>query len=87
MSIAATAGEKQYEVVYGETFQAYNKQEILEFIEPLKIRFQRNHLDASTLFAGKTCFDAGCGGGRGALFMLMNGAKEVTAYDIYRNDA
>jgi SAM-dependent methyltransferase len=33
------------------------------------------------VFAGKHCIDAGCGGGRATLFMLMNGATRVTAFD------
>lgn len=75
-------GEKRYEHVFGDTFARYSQQEMVEFIEPFKVRFERNRLDASRLFAGKKCFDAGCGNGRGTLFMLMHGAAHVTSYDF-----
>lgn len=73
--------EKKYEVVFGKTFALYNKDELIKFIEPFKIRFERNNFNAKEMFYGKKCFDAGCGGGRGTLFMLMNGAGHVTSYD------
>jgi len=79
-------GEQRYDTVFGETFAMYSKADMLEFIEPFKIRFRRNSLDAERIFKGKRCFDAGCGNGRGSLFMLMNGAAHVTAYDISRKN-
>jgi ubiquinone/menaquinone biosynthesis C-methylase UbiE len=80
--MANISGEKRYEQVFGETFALYTQKEMLEFIEPFKVRFEKNGLDARKIFAGKTCFDAACGNGRGALFMLMNGAKHVTCCDF-----
>jgi len=80
------AGEKRYDTVFGETFAMYSKADMLEFIEPFKIRFRRNALDTEKIFTGKRCFDAGCGNGRGSLFMLMNGAAHVTAFDISRKN-
>jgi ubiquinone/menaquinone biosynthesis C-methylase UbiE len=74
-------GEKRYEVVFGDTFAMYTRKDMEEFIEPFKIRFQRNGIDPKQVFKGKRCFDAGCGNGRGSLFMLMHGASHVTAYD------
>jgi ubiquinone/menaquinone biosynthesis C-methylase UbiE len=79
-------GEKRYDTVFGETFAMYSKVDMLEFIEPFKVRFRRNALDAERIFKGKRCFDAGCGNGRGSLFMLMNGAAHVTAFDISRKN-
>jgi ubiquinone/menaquinone biosynthesis C-methylase UbiE len=79
-------GEKRYDTVFGETFAMYSKADMLEFIEPFKIRFRRNGLDAEQIFKGKKCLDAGCGNGRGSLFMLMNGAAHVTALDISRKN-
>ncbi|MGE0268304.1 MAG: class I SAM-dependent methyltransferase [Candidatus Omnitrophota bacterium] len=76
------SGEKRYEEVYGDTFAMYSRKEMEEFIEPFIVRFKRNGLDASRIFNGKKCFDAGCGNGRGTLFMLMNGAEHVTSYDF-----
>jgi SAM-dependent methyltransferase len=75
-------GEQRYEQVFGDTFALYTHAEMLEFIEPFKVRFEKNGLDATALFRGKRCFDAACGNGRGALFMLMNGAAHVTACDL-----
>src|SRR5205814_6434145 len=59
----------------------YSRKEMEEFIEPFRIRFERNEIDPRKLFSGRRCFDAGCGNGRGTLFMLMNGAEHVTAFD------
>ena len=75
------SGEDRYETVFGETFAMYNKKDMVEFIEPFRVRFERNSIDPNRVFKGKRCFDAGCGNGRGSLFMLMNGASHVTAYD------
>lgn len=76
------SGEKRYEHVFGDTFAMYSRKEMEEFIEPFKVRFERNGLDPQKIFAGKKCFDAGCGNGRGTIFMLMNGAEDVTSYDF-----
>jgi ubiquinone/menaquinone biosynthesis C-methylase UbiE len=76
------AGERRYDEVYGDTFSLYSRKEMLEFIEPFQIRFEKNGLDPREAFGGKHCLDAACGNGRGALFMLMNGAASVTACDF-----
>jgi SAM-dependent methyltransferase len=70
-----------YDDVYGATFSLYSKREVEEFIAPLAVRFARNGIDPKRTFGGKRCFDAGCGGGRGTIFMLMNGADHVVAFD------
>lgn len=74
--------EKKYEEVYGDTFGRYSKEELREFVRFFETRFERNQIDPEKTFKGKVCLDAGCGNGRGALFMLMNGAKHVTCYDF-----
>lgn len=74
--------ETRYEEVYGDTFSRYSHKEMQEFIEPFEVRFDRNGLNSSEIFKGKRCFDAGCGNGRGSIFMLLNGAAHVTAYDF-----
>ncbi|WP_027720762.1 class I SAM-dependent methyltransferase [Maridesulfovibrio zosterae] len=79
-------GEERYENVFGDTFAMYTRKEMEEFIEPFRVRFDRNGLDARKIFAGKKCFDAGCGNGRGSLFMLMNGAAHVTSYDFSKKN-
>jgi ubiquinone/menaquinone biosynthesis C-methylase UbiE len=80
--MANVTGEQRYEQVYGDTFALYTRSEMLEFIEPFQVRFAKNGLNPRQLFEGKRCFDAACGNGRGALFMLMNGAAHVTACDF-----
>ncbi len=80
--MANVSGERRYEQVFGDTFALYSRSEMLEFIEPFKVRFEKNGLDPRQIFQGKHCFDAACGNGRGALFMLMNGAARVTACDL-----
>ena len=74
--------ESIYEKVYGEMFAMYTREEMSDFTEPLRVRFRNNDLDAKTLFAGKRCLDAGCGNGRGSLFMLENGAAHVEGLDF-----
>ena len=78
--------ETKYEQVFGDTFRLYSKKEMEEFIEPFIIRFKRNNLDPKEAFAGKRCFDAGCGNGRGTIFMLMNGASHVVSYDFSKTN-
>lgn len=74
-------GERRYEIVFGETFALYTREEYLEFMEPFRVRFERNGLDRN-MFAGKRCLDAGCGNGRGSLFMLLGGAEHVSSLDF-----
>lgn len=74
--------ENFHEDVYGETFTLYNKQDMLDFIRPLEIRYERNKIDPGKAFSGKHCLDAGCGNGRGSIFMCANGASRVDCVDI-----
>ncbi|MHC4416716.1 MAG: class I SAM-dependent methyltransferase [Planctomycetota bacterium] len=67
--------------VYGETFARYTQEEFLEFLGPLETRLAANGIDAS-VFRGKRCLDAGCGGGRGTVLMARAGASEVVALDL-----
>lgn len=75
-----TNQQDSHDDVYGRTFALYDREQLLEFMQPFIDRFEANKLDKS-VFAGKSCMDAGCGGGRGTLFMLQNGAAKVTAFD------
>lgn len=68
-------------IVYGDTFALYDETEFDEFIEPLRIRFKVNGINTD-VFRGAKCLDAGCGGGRGSIFMAQNGAKEVNGVDL-----
>ena len=80
------SGEKRHDQVYGETFASYSNNEMTEFIEFFEARFESNGLSAKNTFKGKKCFDAGCGNGRGSLFMLKNGARQVTSCDISKQN-
>ncbi|MCU1282803.1 MAG: methyltransferase protein [bacterium] len=73
--------EADHDVVYGKTFALYDKKQLQEFLQPFIDRFAANRLDAAAAFTGKACLDAGCGGGRGAIFMLLNGARSVVGFD------
>ncbi len=74
--------ESSHDDVYGRTFALYDRDQVLEFMQPFVDRFAANSLDGKELFADKTCLDAGCGGGRGTLFMLKHGARHVTGFDF-----
>lgn len=74
--------ETKYEQVYGKTFADYRRADMDEFIEPLAVRYAANGLRPSELFAGQRCLDAGCGNGRGTLFMAAHGAREIEALDF-----
>ena len=74
--------ETKYEQIYGNTFADYGRMDMDEFIEPLAARFAANGLRPQALFAGSRCLDAGCGNGRGVLFMASHGASEIQALDF-----
>lgn len=80
--INTTNIEHKHDNVFGKTFAMYDKKEMINFIEPFKIRFERNNLNPHNVFDGKKCLDAGCGNGRGSIFMAMHGAKEIHSIDI-----
>jgi len=65
-------GESRYDVVFGETFALYSKEEYLEFMAPFQVRFERNGL-STEIFKGKSCLDAGCGNGLGLLLGTVRG--------------
>jgi ubiquinone/menaquinone biosynthesis C-methylase UbiE len=67
--------------VYGETFARYNPAEFLEFLAPLEKRLTANGIPPS-VFDGRLCLDAGCGGGRGSVLMARAGAARVVACDL-----
>lgn len=74
--------EHLHDDVFGATFALYDRAEIEQFIEPFEIRFKRNSINPDELFSGKKCLDAGCGNGRGSLFMASHGAQEIESLDI-----
>lgn len=74
--------ESEHEAVYGKSFALYDKEEMVKFTDFFRQRFKANGIDPKVVFPGKRCIDAGCGNGRGTLFMLENGAKHVASVDI-----
>jgi ubiquinone/menaquinone biosynthesis C-methylase UbiE len=74
--------ENEHDQVFGKSFALYDKEEMDKFVAFFRQRFKANGIDPKKVFSGKRCLDAGCGNGRGTLFMLENGAKHVTSVDI-----
>ena len=74
--------ELEHEKVYGYPFSDIQKNDIHQTISNYKVRFENNSVDYPSLFEKKKCLDAGCGYGRGALFMLSNGAEWVDLVDV-----
>lgn len=74
--------EYLHEDIYGQSFALYDHAAMEEFVGYFRQRFEVNQLDARAIFSGKKCLDAGCGNGRGSLFMLSNGAATVDSLDI-----
>ena len=69
------------DTVYGKTFSSYSTEEFKEFSAFFERRLISNGINPKDLFEGKTCLDAGCGGGRGSFLMLKYGAKKVIGVD------
>src|SRR6185437_16422584 len=81
MTQKLTENEQITTVVFGDTFALYSDDEFEEFIGFLRTRFERNGIPLS-VFEGKRCVDAGCGGGRATILMAEAGASEVVALDL-----
>ena len=73
---------KLHEIAYGTSFGAYSDPGFDEFLQPLEDRFRVNGINADEVFGDKVCLDAGCGGGRGTVFMLRHGAAKVISMDL-----
>ncbi|MCB0344579.1 MAG: class I SAM-dependent methyltransferase [Bdellovibrionales bacterium] len=69
--------------VYGDAFAMYRAKadDFDHFVKFLVDRLAVNGIDSS-IFKGKKCLDAGCGSGRGSIFMLSCGASHVTGVDL-----
>ena len=74
--------ESQHDTVFGKTLAAYTKPEMEEFVGFFTQRFANNNISPTEVFADKTCLDAGCGNGRGSIFMMSNNARHVDFADI-----
>ena len=69
------------DTVYGKTFSSYSQKEFEDFSAFFERRLINNGINPEDLFKGKTCLDAGCGGGRGSFLMLKYGARKVIGVD------
>lgn len=67
--------------LFGDLWHRYDDQLFRESVELFAMRFQANGFDLES-FKGKTCLDAGCGGGRYSIAMAGLGAKHVIGADI-----
>lgn len=67
--------------LFGDLWGPYDKQ---LFEESVELFFERLRLTQfnSDWFEGKSCLDAGCGGGRNSIAMARLGAKEVVGIDL-----
>jgi ubiquinone/menaquinone biosynthesis C-methylase UbiE len=79
--ITLTEKEALTAIVFGDTFALYDEKAFDEFVAPFATRFAENGINRE-VFRGKKCLDAGCGGGRGSIFMAQSGAREVTGVDL-----
>ena len=77
-----TSKEKEHDLIYGQPFSEFKTNEIEETVSNYSKRFAANGLVPEKVFQGKSCLDAGCGYGRGSLFMLRSGATSVDSVDI-----
>lgn len=74
--------QKNSDQVFGNTFKRYSKKEMLEFVDPFRIRFKKNKIKLAKYIKNKKSVDLGCGNGRGTIFLLNNGARDVECVDI-----
>jgi len=76
-----TEAERLTTIVFGDTFALYDDEEFNAFIQPFHERLAANDISAD-VFRGARCLDAGCGGGRGSVFMAECGAADVVGVDL-----
>jgi ubiquinone/menaquinone biosynthesis C-methylase UbiE len=67
--------------LFGDLWHRYDDQLFEESVTLFSRRFEANGFDLSW-FRGKSCLDAGCGGGRYSIAMARLGAAEVIGCDI-----
>lgn len=81
-SNAIQEAEKKVHSLYGSLWVDFDANTYFEESHNLlKTRLLRNNIDPS-LFEGKICLDAGCGGGRYTCALAKLGAKKVVGMDI-----
>lgn len=78
--------EKRTGAIYGNLFTSYSKDLFDQSVELFYKRHKKWELDlgfdAKEWFKGKTCLDAGCGGGRFVVAMSTLGAERVEGIDV-----
>ena len=67
--------------LFGNLFSPYDDDAFRRSVEIFAQRFKQNNFDLSW-FSGKSCLDAGCGGGRYSIALTQLGAKNVIGLDI-----
>src|SRR5581483_2323365 len=82
---SSTSGRESLESatgqLFGELWGPYDLQLFEESVELFYRRLKLAKFDAEW-FKGKTCLDAGCGGGRNSIAMARLGADEVVGIDL-----
>jgi len=81
MANKETTYEKTTGALYGSLFTAYDEQKFDESVALFETRHKRWGIDLEW-FKGKSCLDAGCGGGRYLVALARLGASQVTGIDI-----
>jgi SAM-dependent methyltransferase len=81
MSFAPSAVEKATGQVYEELWSRYDDQLFRDSVEIFRSRWLANG-EPAHFFQGRRCLDAGCGGGRYAIAMVLMGASSVAGIDI-----
>lgn len=79
--MSGSENEGRTRAVYGDSFALYGAGEMERVIRPFFLRFEVNGVDPAFV-SGANCLDAGCGGGRGSLFLARLGAARVTGVDL-----
>ncbi len=67
--------------IYGTLFTSYDEQKFDESVDLFRMRQEKWGVDLNW-FKGKSCLDAGCGGGRFLVALSRLGAGKVTGIDI-----
>ena len=78
---APSAYEQTTSALYGSLFTAYDDKKFEESVALFEMRHRKWGIDPAW-FKGKTCLDAGCGGGRYLVALSRLGATKVEGIDI-----
>src|SRR3989344_2375516 len=78
------AEEKLTGHLYGAGFSLFDDQEFKSVIQPIIERFKKNKIPLET-FKNKVCLDAGCGGGRGTIFVFESFQRNVIFLETLNN--